>query len=284
MRVPVWPTWSVWLRQPLLVTAREQPTTPPSSVGELLQRGEALGRADAATAADHDRCGRQGDAGLALDAGLHDRARERRRRATRASGVGAAAPGAVGRCGVDGVVGDRDELDVGGRAWRPRAASRPSGRGSSRRAGRDVAADLGAVRRERQVEPGRRLGQHLVAAVGAGGQHDGGRQRARRPGRRPRPTPRGRSRPSTSSCTWWTAATPYAASSAARRVGRGADGERLDACSPSERAAVSAFERGGRERAPVVLDDDEHGQLITAPRSLRARRPRRPRRRGRGRG
>src|SRR6478752_4827947 len=30
MRVPVWPTWSVWLRQPLLVTAREQPTTPPS--------------------------------------------------------------------------------------------------------------------------------------------------------------------------------------------------------------------------------------------------------------
>ena len=28
--MPVWPTWSVCGRQPAIVTAREQPTTPPS--------------------------------------------------------------------------------------------------------------------------------------------------------------------------------------------------------------------------------------------------------------
>ena len=78
IRVPVWPTWSVWLRQPLLVTAREQPDDAAEQVGELLQRREAVGRADAATAADDHRRGRQRDPGGPLDTVADDGAGQRR--------------------------------------------------------------------------------------------------------------------------------------------------------------------------------------------------------------
>ena len=61
MRVPVWPTWSVWLRQPLFVTATSNHDAP-SLGGQLLQWLEAVCRTDAATTADDDQRGGERDA------------------------------------------------------------------------------------------------------------------------------------------------------------------------------------------------------------------------------
>ena len=55
MRLPVWPTWSAWGRQPLLVTTRGAADRAAEQLGQLLDRGEALRRADAPAAADDDR-------------------------------------------------------------------------------------------------------------------------------------------------------------------------------------------------------------------------------------
>ena len=73
--------------------------------GELLERGEALGRADTAPATDDDRCGRQRDAGRPLDAIDHHAAGERRVERRREPRHG---NGDRRRCRLDGVGGDRE--------------------------------------------------------------------------------------------------------------------------------------------------------------------------------
>ena len=52
--VPVWPTWSVCGRQPAIVTAREQPTAPPSRPASSSIGAKPSARADAAAAGDDD--------------------------------------------------------------------------------------------------------------------------------------------------------------------------------------------------------------------------------------
>ena len=87
--VPVWPTCIECGRQPSEVTTRETPTTPPSSAGELFERGEPVGAADAAAAADHHAGGGERDAAGAagrLDGPHHQ--------------VGAGSPPAVTSCTV----------------------------------------------------------------------------------------------------------------------------------------------------------------------------------------
>ena len=195
MRLPVWPTWSEWGRQPLLVTTREQPTAPPSRPASSSSDGEAVGRAHAPPAAHHDRGAGQADAGGGRGLPLDDagapggRVRARvsaprrsapatRRAPARRPGTACAAPLRM-RTGASSVAcssrlpPQRTRVTV----HAPRSTS--------------MSVDVGG---EGQVLDGGHVGEHLVAAVGADGDDRGGAGRPRSwpPARRPRP--RGRSR------------------------------------------------------------------------------------------
>ena len=262
MRLPVWPTWSECGRQPLLVTTREQPTAPPSRLGQLLDRGEALLRADAPAAADDDRGAGRGCC--------------RPRRPARAR-----------RCGC----GRRRRPSVGRELARRRAVGRrPVGlRRRRRRAALRIRSLTGASRVDRssRLPPHRApdqlprtvghgdrgttlaangtsaiaadVGEHLVAAVGAGGDDRGRRSpRPRADGAR-RPRPRARSR---SSSGWRDGQIRVAPRRRPRRPGRRrrADDHRLDGRRRAGRSRGRAerLERGLRGHAPVVLDQHEH--------------------------
>ena len=129
MRVPVWPTWSVWLRQPLLVTAREQPTTPPSSPASSSSAANPSADPTPATAADHDRRRGQRDAGHTLDAVAHDAARQHGVELRLEHGD-VAASGWIARGAVGRVLGHGRQVHGRLAASPPRAAIRPSAPGS----------------------------------------------------------------------------------------------------------------------------------------------------------
>ena len=67
IRVPVWPTCWACGRQPAEVTTRDTPDRATEQRGELVELGETLGAADAATAADDDP--RVGERDLAASGG-----------------------------------------------------------------------------------------------------------------------------------------------------------------------------------------------------------------------
>ena len=114
IRVPVWPTWSRWLRQPLLVTAREQPTTPPSRPASSSSGANAsadptprpppttTGAVDSvipATRSTRSRDHRAGENGIELGDERDD------------VGSTGSVDGSIERHGIEGVVGRREESD-----------------------------------------------------------------------------------------------------------------------------------------------------------------------------
>ena len=164
MRVPVWPTWSVWLRQPLLVTAREQPTTPPSSPAS-----SSSGAKPSAEPTPRPPPTTTGAVASVTPAARSTRSRDdgAGQRPDRASTAANAAVAGRRRLavGLEGVVGDGEQLDR--RVERASLEQRAAPAHADQLARRRRHVDLGAVGDERQVEAGGRLGHHLVAAIGA---------------------------------------------------------------------------------------------------------------------
>ena len=277
MRVPVWPTWSVWLRQPLLVTAREQPTDAAERGGELLERRRSprpsrrrghrrrppgRGERDAGRALDpidDDACGHAGSSvghersSTAAAGGSRHRRRPRDGRPT---------------------VSDRRAGD------RPASSSSEPPQRTPRHQSPTVAAiaDDGAVRRERHVEDRAARGRAPRCRVGAGGDHGVGRQRCARPGRARRPTPRGRSRRAARGGDLVhdvgaeAAELGGAAASAADHRACTASTRRRRACA-GERAGEAPSPRASpaRDRAAIVLDEHEDA-CSSAARRARSRR------------
>ncbi len=291
--------------------------------GELLERGEALGRPHAAPAADDDGGRGERDARLALHPGGDDADGPRR------------VEGGHERCrpwrwrppatGVDRVMGDRDRM-IGVPAMPASSSSEPPQRSrvTSRRPSTSSTHD-GAVGDQRQVEDRRRVGEHLVADVGAGGRPRCRAPACARPRRACGPTPAGRSRRAARGRRRCTTSAPKRAElggdrgagarrSPGRAPGRRACGRtstprtwparsRRDRArrAPGSRrssvqrapASVPAIERvgarsasGGRRHACAGSTWRGRG-TPTAPHSTRARRagrPRRARRPDRGRG
>ena len=166
--MPVWPTWSVCGRQPALVTTREQPTAPPSSAASSSMiakpSAEPTPRPPLTTTLASTR---ETPAGRGCDA-VHDADGEvglgQRRRERLDPGGGA------GRLRRDRVRRDREQLHGRVDARLLEQAAAPA------HARHLVAAHLGAVRRERQVEARRDAREHLVAPIRARRDDGAGRE------------------------------------------------------------------------------------------------------------
>ena len=183
MRVPVWPTWSECGRQPLLVTARLQPTTPPSFAAsasstskpsaEPTPRPPPTTTGAVASVTPSDSTIRSWIIVAVTDSGSVDleRPHGRRRAGNRLSGLDRM------RCDRHDRHRRRESRLLVQRAAPLHAGHLPVVGGLHRE----------AVRDERQIELGRRVGEHLVATVGAARRRSPTATAAPRPQRRPTP-------------------------------------------------------------------------------------------------
>ena len=256
--MPVCPTWSVCGRQPAIVTAREQPTAPPEQPGELLDRGEALGRPGAAAAAHDDLRVGQRDAAACVGLGALDHVRDE-------VGVGqvgreALDGGRRGRGGVlrlDGVRGDGEELRRAVQACLLEQAPAPADAGDRRGIARRRRDAVGG---QRQVGDGGGVRHRLGRALAP--RRDDGRRGEPRDQLRDRPPPRLRRVRGEAVVLGDVRLRDPERPEPGRGIGPAPISDRLERL--PGRLGVAARERRGlaREvvgRAAVVLDEDEDG-------------------------